>query len=448
MDFRPATPGAVRWLATRLEEAGFEAWVVGGAIRDLLLGRHAGDWDFATTARPEEIRATFRRTVPIGLEHGTVGVLARGGVIYHVTTLRRDLRTDGRRAVVEFGDDIEEDLARRDFTFNAIAWHPTRDDLLDPAGGLADIEAGILRTVGDPHRRFAEDYLRVLRALRFSGQFDFAIAEETWRALCDAVPRLGTLSAERIQEELMKVLAHSDRPSRALRLYGRSGALAKLYPELAQDGEEGLGRTRWEDALRVCDAARRRRPLVRLAALLSPLAHEDSGEACAVRARVAGLTKRLRFSNRASRHLSTLVANRTLPRPKEEAVQIRRWLHRTGPEFFPDTARVWCAEARARVAPAGASEPPSPADVAGLIRAIRSALSEKPPLAVRDLALDGERLQALGLSPGPRFGQILDGALEQVLEDPRRNTRARLEEWVRQSGLLGGVPDGKPDPHE
>lgn len=447
MDFRTATPEAVGWLATRLEEAGFETWVVGGAIRDLLLGRAAGDWDFATTARPEEIRATFRRTVPIGLEHGTVGVLARGGALYHVTTLRRDLRTDGRRAVVEFGDDIEEDLARRDFTFNAIAWHPTRGDVLDPAGGLADIEAGILRTVGDPHQRFGEDYLRVLRALRFSGQFGFTIAEETWGALCDAVPWLGTLSAERIQEELMKVLAQSDRPSRALGLYDRSGALAKLYPELAQD-RDGLGRSRWEEALRVCDAVRRWRPLVRLAALLSPLAHEDPGEACAVRARVVGLTKRLRFSNQASRQLSTLVANRTLPRPKEDAVQIRRWLHRTGPEFFPDTARVWCAEARARVAPVGASEPASPAEVAGRIRAIRSALSEKPPLAVGDLALDGERLQALGLPPGPRFGEILDGALEQVLEDPDLNTRARLEEWVRQSDFLGDVPDGEPDPRE
>ncbi len=447
MDFRPATPEAVGWLATRLEEAGFEAWVVGGAIRDLLLRRPTADWDLATTARPEEVRATFRRTVPIGIDHGTVGVLARGGALYHVTTLRRDLRTDGRRAVVEFGDDIEEDLARRDFTCNAIAWHPTRGDVLDPEGGLADIEAGILRTVGDPRERFGEDYLRVLRALRFSGQFGFTIAEETWGALCDAVPWLGSLSAERIQEELMKVLAQSDRPSRALGLYDRSGALAKLYPELARDGE-GLGRTRWEEALRVCDAVRRWRPLVRLAALLSPLAHEDPGETCAVRARVVGLMARLRFSNQVSRHLSTLVANRTLARPKQDAAQIRRWLHRTGPEFFPDTARLWCAEARARVAPVGASQPASPAEVAGQIRAIRSALSEKPPLGVGDLALDGERLQALGLPPGPRFGQILDGALEQVLEDPGLNTRAQLEEWMRQSGLLGGVPDDEPDPHE
>ncbi len=447
MDFTPASPEAVRWLATTLEDAGFETWVVGGAIRDLLLGQPAGDWDFATRARPGEIRAAFGRTVPIGVEHGTVGVLSPGGVLYHVTTFRRDLKTDGRRAVVEFGEDIEEDLARRDFTFNAIAWHPIRGGILDPAGGLADMEARILRTVGDPRERFREDYLRVLRALRFSGRFGFTIGEETWQALCDAVPQLRVLSAERIQEELTKVLTQSDRPSLALSLYGRSGALAELYPELATV-TEALGATPWEEALRLCDAVRRSRPLVRLAALLSPLAREDREDAGAVRARVQGLMQRLRFSNRASRHVSTLVANRTLGSPRDEAAEIRRWLHRTGPALFPDLARTWSAEVRAGVDPIHGSEPASPEGVAGRIKAIRSALRARPPLSVADLALDGGRLQALGLTPGPRFRQILEHALKQVLEDPELNTPSRLEEWVRQSGFLAGVPAGEPDAHE
>src|SRR5690606_14370270 len=151
-------PQAVREITRRLEEAGYQTWAVGGAVRDAVLGLPAGDWDLATRARPHEVRRLFRRTVPIGIEHGTVGVLGRDGVLYEVTTFRRDVETFGRHAVVEFADTVEEDLARRDFTLNALAWHPLTAELKDPFGGLRDLEERRLRTVGRPEERFAEDY--------------------------------------------------------------------------------------------------------------------------------------------------------------------------------------------------------------------------------------------------------------------------------------------------
>src|SRR5690606_27017200 len=170
VDLRP--PGAVRWIARRLESAGFETWAVGGAVRDALRGEHPGDWDLATAARPGDVRRLFRRTVPIGIEHGTVGVLGKDGHLYEVTTFRRDVETFGRRARVAFADTLDEDLGRRDFTINAVAWHPLRGALHDPHGGVRDLREGVLRTVGDAAARFAEDRLRVLRALRFAGRFD------------------------------------------------------------------------------------------------------------------------------------------------------------------------------------------------------------------------------------------------------------------------------------
>src|SRR5690554_2631650 len=156
MDLSP--PRGVVRITRRLEGAGFPTWAVGGAVRDRVAGRPAGDWDLATRARPDQVRSLFRRTVPIGIEHGTVGVLD-GGHMYEVTTFRRDVETFGRHAVVEFADDVEEDLARRDFTINALAWHPLTGELLDPFHGRRDLHERRLRTVGAPGDRFAEDYL-------------------------------------------------------------------------------------------------------------------------------------------------------------------------------------------------------------------------------------------------------------------------------------------------
>jgi tRNA nucleotidyltransferase (CCA-adding enzyme) len=349
-------PPAVLDIARRLHEAGHDVWAVGGAVRDALMGVPGGDWDLTTSARPEDVQRIFRRTVPVGIEHGTVGVLVKDGVLYEVTTFRRDVETFGRHAVIEFAQTINEDLARRDFTFNAIAWHPIHDELRDPWGGLDDLKRAVLRTVGAPAERFAEDYLRVLRALRFAGHFVLEVEPATWEALRAAVPLLHNLSAERVREELYKVLGRTPHASAALRLYADSGVLAEIYPELAAlvglqlplevTGGGGdtvfaadAGDDAWLRSLRAVDALPPARLTLRLAALLHaagmPAArakdlrggfrytgHERMGAR-----RAEALLRRLKASNADVEHVATLVERQSdLFPPDAPAAGVRRWL--------------------------------------------------------------------------------------------------------------------------
>src|SRR3954471_24521615 len=228
-------PDTVRGIAKRLEEAGFEAWCVGGAVRDALLGHPHLDWDLATPATPTQMRDLFgrRRTIPIGVDFGTVGVLDRNGVMHEVTTFRRDVRTDGRHAEVEFGVSLDDELARRDFTINAIAYSPRRDEIRDPFDGRADLERKIVRAVGDPEQRMREDRLRALRAIRFAARFGFAIDDATRRAIEASAPHLDRLSRERVKQELDKTLEQVRCPSTAFEIWQATGAFQHLVPGLA-----------------------------------------------------------------------------------------------------------------------------------------------------------------------------------------------------------------------
>ena len=446
MNFEVSPPDQVLWIWRTLEEAGFETWIVGGAIRDVLLGRPTDDWDLATRARPRQIMAAFPRTVPIGVDHGTVGVLAPDGTLYEVTTFRRDVETFGRRAVVEFAESIEEDLSRRDFTVNALAWHPDSDQLLDPWNGATDLNEQILRTVGDPAERFAEDLLRVLRALRFAGQFGLTIEAGTWRALLSAVPELSQLSAERIQEEMMKVLSQAQRPSVALGLYAESGVFAELYPELDIGLQEDLAPT-----LRACDAVPRTRPWVRLSLLLVLASATDDQDDAKDNSRttrrraVESLMERLRFSNADTKRVASVAASLSPVPVSDEPAVLRRWLNRVGPEHFSDIARAWLAGAREHKKPEkglSEGEGASPSDVVRRINALRTILREAPPLTIADLALNGSDLKRLGLPPGPQFGEILRYLLEEVLDRPEVNNRTDLENLATQGGFLS---DASPD---
>ena len=198
------TKGVLR-IAAALEAAGFEAWCVGGAIRDALLGDAPLDWDLATPATPEEVRSLFgrRRTIPVGIEFGTVKVLDEEGVPHEITTFRRDVKTDGRHAIVEFGASLDEDLARRDFTINAIAYRPSTDEIRDPFGGRADLTVGVVRAVGEAEQRMREDRLRALRAIRFAGRYDFQIETSTLAAIRSSAPHLVRLSRQRVLQELV-----------------------------------------------------------------------------------------------------------------------------------------------------------------------------------------------------------------------------------------------------
>lgn len=442
---RLAAPAAVSDIARRLEDAGHPTWAVGGAVRDAAAGLPGGDWDLATRARPAEVRRLFRRTVPVGIEHGTVGVLGADGVLYEVTTFRRDVETTGRHAVIAFADRLEDDLARRDFTFNALAWHPLTGELRDPYDGLRDLEVGVLRTVGDPVERFAEDYLRVLRGLRFAGHFPLSVVPDTWVALVAAVPRLPELSAERIKEELWKVLGKTRRASASLSLYAASGALAVLYPELEAvvglETELGGAALPWSETLASVDALPPTRPLLRAAALLHRTGWPEArtrdlrggwrftGHEPAAARIAEAVLRRLRASNAETDGIRRLVALQSdLFPPDSGGAAVRRWLARVGPDHVPDVFRLRLALWRG-AHPAGG---PPPGDLLERWRAARLVLRSQPPLRLADLAVGGEELKALGLEPGPRFGEILASLLERVLEDPSLNRRDVLVELVRQ----------------
>lgn len=443
-DSVPHAPGYVRWAATTLEEAGYETWAVGGAIRNTLLGLPSGDWDLATRAPPGVVRKLFPRTVPLGIEHGTVGVLTRDGILLEITTFRKDIETFGRHAVVEFAETVQEDLSRRDFTVNAIAWHPLREEFEDPFGGRGDLEAGLLRTVGDPVERFAEDYLRVLRALRFSGRFSFKIHGETWAAIRAAKEELGILSPERVREELLKVLAEAPVPSRALSLYRFSGVLTTLYPEVeegARSRRPGVDEELWVHSVFLADALPPFRPLLRLAALLQGVGIRggvaaDIGVPGSLAEKgprrmeaVAALMIRLRFSNAEIREVSELVeTGLEPPLHLETPAEIRRWLRTVGPFHLPSLGRIWLAKSRLDEQRWGRS----PAPVARLLRRLRREVHSGVPLTPADLAFDGRDLISMGLKPGPRFGEILDGLLNRVLEDPSLNQKALLTDIVEE----------------
>lgn len=418
-------PAAFLQIAERLESAGCQAWAVGGAIRDAILERPRADWDLATDARPEEVRELFQRTVPLGLDHGTVGVVGQDDSMYEVTTFRLDVETDGRHAVVEFATEIEDDLARRDFTINSIAWRPATKELRDPYQGIDDLKAGVLRAVGEPSGRFAEDYLRVLRAFRFAGAYDLAIEPETLSSLREAVVHLDRLSAERVREEMLKVLS-GDVPSRSLQMYAEFGALDGWYQEIAP-AASGRG---WTEALAAIDALKPHRVFLRVVRL-SLCAGGEQEEAVK---RAEALLRRLKFSNAEIRRGTHLVAHYLpLVHPADGSASIREWLHTAGTEFSRDLFRLHFAAARA-----AGSDDGQRALVYTWGR-VHDEIVEGSPVTVGQLALDGTDLLALGLPSGPLVGLMLEELLAQVIEAPERNDRDVLLESARELIELGGL---------
>lgn len=437
---RLAAPDAVLEIAAKLEKAGFETWAVGGAVRDALLGMRGNDWDLATRARPRDVQKVFKRTVPVGIDHGTVGVLARDGSMYEVTTFRRDVETFGRHATVQFSATIEEDLARRDFTFNAIAWNPLTHELRDPYDGFDDLKAARLRTVGEPAERFREDYLRILRALRFAGHFVLEIESATWDALISATDRLHQLSAERIREELWKIFTKTPHASAALKFYASSGVLGVLYPEIAAvvKLERETDRPVWTRTLAAVDQLPRNRPALRMAALLHGIGMPSVGdrdlrgewrfaghEARGARDAEA-LMRRLKASNADIERVSALVRlqNDIFP-PDAPDAGVRRWLRHVPPSRVNDLFRLRFALARA----AGESA----ADLKQRWRHVHRILLQHPVIDVAGLAIGGKELKALGLTPGPEFSSIFEGLLERVLEDPSLNEAGTLIRIVEES---------------
>ena len=431
-----SVPATVLAVLDGLHAAGHAAYVVGGSLRDALLGRHPHDWDLATDALPERTHALFRDAVYEN-RFGTVAV-RRDGEIFEVTTFRfeHDYADFRRPHRVEFGDDIRADLSRRDFTVNAIAWGRDADvdanGLIDPFDGIGDLGRGLLRAVGDPATRFEEDALRMIRAVRLAAILGFQVEGATLAAIRERAPLVAHLSGERVGAELEKLLA-APSPSVGLRLMADTGLLAVVAPEL--DAQRGIpqnkvpGEDLWDHTLRTVDAAPRSRPVVRLAALLHDLGkpstlvdghfhHHD-----VVGARMAEvLLRRLRFPRPVIDDVSRLVRFHMFPvDPGLSDAGVRRFLRRVGPRSLDALFTLRRAD------DVGSGLPGDDPDLAAFRARLEAEVAAAAALDRNALAIDGSDLiRDLGLQEGPRLGRVLDALVERVIDDPALNTPATL----------------------
>ncbi|NMB75159.1 MAG: HD domain-containing protein [Myxococcales bacterium] len=433
----------MREIVVRLTRLDRPSYVVGGVIRDLLLGRKPVDWDVATLARPEEVCGEFEKVIPTGIAHGTVTVLNRGMSV-EVTTFRGEgAYSDGRHPDrVVFLESLEEDLKRRDFTINAIAYDIERKTLLDPFGGQRDLQRRVVRAVGNPMARFSEDGLRPLRAVRFASILGFSIEKKTFSAIRKCLPVFRKVAPERVREELLKMLA-GPRPERGIEMLRSSGLLGEILPELLPGFGFAQNRFHRHDVYRhalACLRHSRGDPVFRLAVLLHDIGkvmtaagppgmrtfynHEK------VSAQEADdVLARLRFSNDERRRVRALIENHMIHyEPAWSDGAIRRLVRRIGRENLEDAFRMQEADVlgRGRLVRQGLS------NLRRLKARIRRVLRQDAALKVTDLAINGsDVMRLLQIEPGPRVGRILTALLEHVTDSPKDNSRQRLEELVR-----------------
>ena len=392
----PLDPGAAA-LLTRLHAAGHAAYAVGGCVRDSLLGQTPHDWDLCTSATPEQVLELFGEAhcIPTGLQHGTVTV-KHGGELYEITTFRTEgAYSDGRHPDhVAFVPDVKEDLARRDFTINAMAYN-AEEGLIDPFGGQNDLAAGIVRAVGEPQRRFEEDALRILRLYRFAARFSFAIDPATGQAARALCRHLDCVSEERIAEELSRLLA-----APAPGAYLEAEVLAVIFPEL--DAAELPESRRILDAL---EPGMEHVP-VRLAALLCPL-----GEAGARAA-----LKRLKCSNTLTGTVATLVREAAAGMPGAAlTLTARRFLSRYDLATITDLTALCSAR-----------HPEQAEAFAALQQEAARLVETNACCRINQLAVNGRDLMDAGIRPGPGLRRVLDALLEQVLTGQLPNEKAAL----------------------
>jgi len=438
-------PAHVMALLRTLQGAGHRAVLVGGCVRDLARGVEVSDWDAGTSARPEAVQALFPRTVPTGLKHGTVTVLTAGGPV-EVTTFRVESGySDARRPdQVTFTDDLRADLERRDFTVNAMGWDPIAEREEDPFGGRADLAAGILRAVGDPRDRFREDGLRPVRAARFAATLEVEIVPETFEALGEARDQVARVAAERIRDELVKMLRARE-PSRGFEVLRRSGLLSLILPELAATVAVPQNRYHAYDVyyhtLHTCDAAPREKPDVRLAALFHDVgkpatrAERPDGDATfynhqfeSARLAEKAMT-RLRFSGEMTERVVHLVRQHMFDyRHEWSDAAVRRFLRAIGPEHVADLFDLRIADNVGNGTKTG-----FPHYLGELSDRIDAVLASAQAFTLRDLAVDGKDvMREMHLPAGPVVGAILEKLLEEVIEHPERNDRPYLLKRLRE----------------
>lgn len=451
-------PKDVLTLCERLRAAGRRAWIVGGCVRDMLLGRAINDWDVCTDAKPDELLKIFPRAIPTGIAHGTLTVVMNK-VHYEVTTLRGEgAYTDGRRPdAVHFVDDITADLARRDFTVNAIAIDPIDGHVIDPFDGQSDLAARVLRAVGVAEERFGEDGLRVLRAARFVATLELTLDPATEAAIR---PTLGTyrkVSAERIRDEWVKTMK-AKRPSRAFDVMREHGILEVTCPEMM----EGVGVEQnkfhaydvWRHGMECLDACAGD-PILRIAAMLHDVGkprtravgdktqdftfyeHERVGAEM-----VDPICARLRFSNDERQRITALVRHHLFHYSADWTdAAVRRWLRRVGADRVEDLYALNEADVRAK----GRGFEADLASLASLKAHVARVLEAGAALTTRDLRVNGRDLMTeLSLAPGRVLGEILDALLEVVTNDPSKNEREALlaaaREWIAKPRDSASAP--------
>jgi len=429
-------------------------YLVGGIVRDSVAlaleeNKHIvdrvpeGDWDLSSRRHPENVMRTLRAAgiiaVPVGIEHGTVAAIQDRRQI-EITTFRSDgAYVDGRHCSVTFAQTIEEDLERRDFTINALAVDLSSGRILDLFNGLGDIQANVIRTVGDPHQRFSEDYLRMLRAARLAAKTQADLDTNTLDAIRELASRIQKISAERIRDELMKMMTYRT-PSHGLEIMRESGLLREILPEL--DACFGVDQNRYHSddvgthTLNTVDAVSPRFPFIRFVALLHDLGKperrrwmEDKhdyvfyGHQFPSAQKAVEIMRRLRFSRKEIETARLLIENHMVRLgPDASPASIRRLMRRVGRENIRSFLRLRMADRRGN----RLKGPGLERGMYHVVRTMRKIERDLDALKVTDLAITGRDLIEMGLQPGPIFSEILDILLERVLDDPKMNTREAL----------------------
>lgn len=432
-------PAAVNMIIEVLQQRGYEAFAVGGCVRDSILGRIPDDWDITTSASPYQVKELFQRTVDTGLQHGTVTVMV-GNTGYEVTTYRIDGEyEDGRHPKeVLFTSNLTEDLKRRDFTINAMAYSQEQG-LIDAFGGMDDMQNKIIRCVGDPWKRFGEDALRILRAVRFAAQLGFVIEEKTKQAIVELAPTLVKISAERIQTEMVKLLI-SDRPQLWKTVY-ETGITKIIMPEFdrmmetEQNNPHHIG-TVGEHMLLALTKVEKNKVL-RLTMLLHDLGkyetrttdeqgtdhfygHGKAGEELAKK-----ILRRLKFDNDTIRQATKLVLWHDY-RVTPERKAVRRAVNKVGEDLFPLLLKIQRADYQAQSEYRREEKMQRLSQVEEIYNEI---LENKECVSLKTLAVTGRDLIHEGMKPGPQLGATLQQLLEAVLEQPEMNEKEKLLEY-------------------
>ncbi|OLD10408.1 MAG: hypothetical protein AUJ06_02140 [Chloroflexi bacterium 13_1_40CM_3_70_6] len=435
-------PADVERVVALLAASGHEAYVVGGCVRDALRGVDPHDWDVTTNATPEEIQKVFHKSLYLN-HFGTV-IVRSGDHEVEVTTYRveADYADHRHPSAVAFTDSLHEDLGRRDFTMNAMAWRPSVDErpgeLVDPFGGQRDLAARTIRAVGEPRERFAEDALRMLRAVRFATLLGFTIEPRTAQAIRESAPLAKSLSGERVQQEMTKML-RAPRPSVAFRMLSDLGLLAVICPELeiakTIPQDKAVAQDVFEHSLATADAT----PddlVLRLAGLLHDIGkpatfadghfhqHEFVGEAQA-----REILRRWRYDKDTITQVAHLIRNHMFWYQTEwTGSAVRRFVRKVGLENIP----ALFALRRADNIGSGARSPRMYA-LDALWERVQVEIRAASAFSLRDLAIDGnDVMRELGIAPGPEVGRVLNELFERVTDDPSLNTRDRLLELARE----------------